>query len=145
MKSLERLKSAIDSHIEGFSSKAKRDKDKAFWFKLATLTLTLIATLSLGIEFGDGLKIYAKNIAFICSAFVTFLTGLDLYYNHKGLWVQYVKTRNQLYALRHEIEFYEAHEESLSAEVVKEFNQDLEHILEECNHWWLKERSKEDA
>ncbi|WP_421868045.1 SLATT domain-containing protein [Motiliproteus sp.] len=145
MESLKILKTEIDSHIESFSSKANRDKGKTFRFKLATLTLTLIATLALGIEFGEENKVLMKNAAFVCSAFVTFLTGLDLYYNHKGLWVQYVKTRNQLYALKYEIKISEAHEKDLNEDLVKEFSQKLERILEECNKWWLKERSREDA
>jgi len=144
MESLDKLKSVIDANIQSFSSKANRDKRKAYRFKVATLTLTLLATLALGIEFGEELKIITKNIAFICSAFVTFLTGLDLYYNHKGLWVQYVKTRNQLYALKHEIEFYQSHEETVNKEHVKSFNQKFQDIIDECNQWWLKERKKEE-
>lgn len=141
------LVARLESHIKSFSMKINRDKKKAYSFKLIILILTLIATLSLGIESTAIDKILLKNIAFVCTAAVTFFTGLDLFYNHKGLWIQYTKTKNKLYQIKDDLLFKVAYkgQEELTFQELEIFHNRLQVCLSECNEWWVKERQNAKA
>lgn len=132
----------LNRHIASFSKKITRDKNKAYYFKLITLTMTFMATLALGFEALPFEKITLKNFALFCTSAVTFITGVDLFYNHKGLWVQYTKTRNMLYQIRDDLDFEVKAKgaDNLSTDEIREFHNRIQTCLNECNDWWVKER-----
>lgn len=142
---LSNLQSRLNDYIDVFSRKRKRDKAKAFRYKLLALVLTLSATLALGIEWTSEVSPYAKQIAFIATALVGFFTGIDLYYNHKGLWVQFTITRNQLYRIRDDLDYYveKVGVENMNEQELDEYHHRIQAVLDECNSWWVGERTKE--
>lgn len=142
---LSNLRSRLERHIAEFSRKRKRDKAKAFAFKVLTLVLTLIATLSLGIEWNANISSIAKQLAFVATALVGFFTGIDLYFNHKGLWIQYTITRNELYKIRDDLEYQveKVGAEKLEDTQLDDYHRRLQKALDDCNSWWVGERTKD--
>lgn len=144
---LSNLKSRLEYHIAAFSQRRKRDKAKAFRYKIITLALTLIATLALGIEWSTTLSSMAKQIAFVATALVSFLTGLDLYFNHKGLWVQFTITRNELYKINDDLEYQveKLGADNLEDNQLDDYHRRIQKALDDCNSWWVGERTKHDT
>ena len=142
---LSNLKSRLEYHIGSFSRRRERDKAKAFRYKVATLMLTLIATLALGIEWKAALSSIAKQIAFIATALVGFFTGIDLYFNHKGLWVQFTITRNELYKIRDDLEYQveKIGVDNLEDNQLDDYHRRIQKALDDCNSWWVGERTKD--
>ena len=142
---LENLKSRLKSQIDGFSRRRERDKAKAFLYKIITLVLTLTATVALGIEWKASISGIAKQLAFVATALVGFFTGIDLFFNHKGLWVQYTITRNELYKIRDDLEYQV---EKIGIENMEDAQLDgyhtrIQKALDDCNSWWVGERTKD--
>jgi len=144
---LTEIQDRLDHHISSFSKKISRDKSKAYYFKLTTITLTFLATLALGVEGLEDEQVELKNFAFFCTAAVTFVTGIDLFYNHKGLWVQYTKTRNVLYQIKDDLNFLVSAKgaSEVSVDELAEFHKRIQACLNECNEWWVKERQNAKA
>ncbi len=143
---LQNIQERIHSHIESFTARADRDKKKAYFYRVTALALTLTATIALGITW-NSFDDLAKNIAFTATALVSFTTGMDMYFNHKALWVQYVMTRNQLYALNDEIDYLVAKrgDSEITEAELDSFQLRLQRILDECNDWWASERTKKEG
>ena len=142
---LSNLKSRLEYHIAAFSRRRGRDKAKAFRYKIVTLVLTLIATLALGIEWNATLSSFAKQIAFVATALVGFFTGIDLYFNHKGLWVQFTITRNELYKIRDDLEYQveKLGADNLEDNQLDDYHRQIQKTLDDCNSWWVGERTKD--
>lgn len=143
---MDELKARIDRHIAMFGKKIDRDKSKAFWFKLISLILTFIATIALGIEGADDELVLLKNTALVCTAGIAFFNGVDMFYNHKGLWIQYAITRNKLYEIKDDLEFeISCTKGDLDKETLHKFHERIKAALDECNKWWVKERRRDSA
>lgn len=140
---VEHLRATLEGHVASYSRARKENKRKAFAFKMITLTLGLIATLVLGIETDDSQKAVLKNAAFVCTCCITFFTGVDLFYNHKALWVRYTETLNELKAIRAQLEYSVVSSEGpIPKEQLDSLHQRLQACLASTNDWWATERKK---
>ncbi|MGL1190378.1 SLATT domain-containing protein [Vibrio parahaemolyticus] len=143
---MDELKQRLERHISSLNKKIARDKSKAYWFKLISLILTFIATVALGYEGAETEVVLLKNTALFCTAGIAFFNGIDMYYNHKGLWVQYVVTRNKLYEISDDLAFERScNQGQISEERLKGYHQRIQTVLDECNEWWVKERGRDGA
>ncbi|WP_096084920.1 DUF4231 domain-containing protein [Agaribacterium haliotis] len=143
---MEELIRQIDSHIDAFNKKIKRDKDKAYRFKLISLVLTAVATIALGLEGLEDSAAVLKNTALVCTAGIAFFNGIDMYYNHKGLWIQYTVSRNKLYELKDDIALDLAcAEQELDEQAIRRYYAAMKQVIAQCNNWWEKERRRERA
>ena len=142
---LSNLRARLEYQIADFSRRRKRDKAKAFRYKVLTLVLTLTATLALGIGWPATISSIAKQIAFVATALVGFFTGIDLYFNHKGLWVQFTITRNELYKIRDDLEYQveKVGAENLKDTQLDDYHRRIQKALGDCNSWWVGERTKD--
>src|SRR6266540_1316933 len=81
------LRENIDSQVESFSRRRNSNKQKAFLVKLGTSAAAGTATVILGFQ-GYIDPVWAKNIALILSALITFVSAWDAYFNHRALWLR---------------------------------------------------------
>lgn len=142
---IKHIQSELDRQIDSFNKRIKSNKRKAFYFKLITLGLSFSATLALGIK-GWGDPDVLKNWALIFTAMITFFSSVDMYFNHKGLWVRYVETRNELTYLDTDFKYYVAsNNANIDKEEIDEFHERMQSILNTTSSWWSKERQKKQV
>ncbi len=142
---IKNIQNELDNHIKSFSKRVESNKRKAFYFKLITLSLSFAATVALGVK-GWGDPDELKNLAFICTAMISFFSSIDMYFNHRGLWVRFVETRNELYSINSDFNYYiTANKSKIDIKELDKFHSRIQSALNETNNWWTKERSKKHA
>lgn len=138
------LNDELDRHISLFSKKASYNKSVAFYFKLFTGALSFAATVILGIKIDENPEVI-KNAAFVCTAAVSFVTSIDMYFNHKGLWVKYTDVRNELLSIQSELKLLTLLNSSPSEIEIKNIAEKIRLSLNKTNQWWSSERQKKSA
>ena len=139
---IKHIQGELDRHINSFSKRITNNKRKAFYFKLIVLSLSFSATLALGVK-GWGNPDELKNLAFICTAMITFFSSIDMYFNHKGLWVRYVETRNELHLIDSDFKYYiTSNKSNVDTKELDMFHDRLQSVLNDTSTWWTKERRK---
>lgn len=135
----------IDERITGFTKRRNDNKHKAQNFHVLVTFLGTLGTVVLGLDFVkydclSFLQDNTKNIALIISAGVTVVSAYNMFFDHKGLWVNYTTTRNDLYALKFDIDFYLQGNKELEINTVIQFKDRYNDILDRANQKWSKIR-----
>lgn len=145
VKKVKFLKVQIAERIQGFTERRNSNKHKARNFHVSITVLGAISTIILGFNFSN-LEYLAffegqtKNIALILSALITVVSAYNTFFDHKGLWVNYTTTRNSLYNLDFEIDYYLEGNEYIEKEKIENFKERYNEILDQANHKWTKLR-----
>jgi F0F1-type ATP synthase assembly protein I len=139
------LKVQIAERIQGFTERRNNNKHKARNFQVSITVLGAISTIILGLNFDNLVyltffKNQTKNIALIISALITIISAYNTFFDHKGLWVNYTTSRNSLYNLDFEIDYYLEGNEDIEKEKIEEFKERYNEILVEANHKWSELR-----
>ncbi|MBD2107803.1 DUF4231 domain-containing protein [Nodosilinea sp. FACHB-13] len=104
------LKQKIEKQISSFKRRKEHNQTKAVRTKLISILLAASTTVLLGLKgLNESGQLIVQNLAFVLSAAVTFVTGLDAYFDHQGLWVRYQGTLNDLYELKTDLEYLLVH------------------------------------
>ncbi len=134
------LRENIDSQVESFSRRRNSNKQKAFLVKLGTSAAAGTATVILGFQ-GYIDPVWAKNIALILSALITFVSAWDAYFNHRALWLRYTETVTELRSLLAELDYLTCSgTESLEEKKLDAIFHRYQEVLGETNSWWQNVR-----
>lgn len=79
-----------------------RNRRRATWIKLATVGLSAVATVLLGLQL-SGMDDFLRNFAFILVTLGTLLNALEPFFNFRSLWVEEEATIAQFFRLRDEL------------------------------------------
>ncbi|HET6705854.1 DUF4231 domain-containing protein [Amycolatopsis sp.] len=92
----------VSADIEWIDSRKKRFKRPASWVRIATLVLTALSTIVLGIP-----EIPARaSIALPLVAAVTVLAGLETFFTWRSRWLLMEETQYRMNRLRDEMDYY---------------------------------------
>jgi hypothetical protein len=104
------LTQKIEQQISSFRRRKEHNQAKAVRTKVMATVLAASTTVLLGLRgINESGQLIVQNLAFILSAAVTLVTGLDAYFNHRGLWIRYQGTLNDLYELKTDLEYLLIH------------------------------------
>ncbi len=136
---VEFLQNNIEDKIQSFHAKRISNKNKATWLHVSVTLLGSISTVVLGLEMADNnlLASYTKNTALITSALITLISGYTTFFDHKDLWINYTKTRNELKKLQFELNFYLKGKPDITAEKIDDFKEKYNNILIRANQDWF--------
>lgn len=139
------LKQKIEKQISSFSRRKESNQKKAIRTKMISTVLAASTTVLLGLKgLDDSGQLIVQNVAFILSAAVTLMSGLDAYFNHRGLWIRYQGTLNDLYELKTDLEYLLVHgPESLQEQEMDKLYQRYQLILRETNATWSSLRKEQ--
>lgn len=144
------LLTEIDVHIKRFSDRRENNKWKAFTLHMATTFLGAIITVLLGLNFsklgfdkGQNIDEILRMVALILGALVTTISAFNTFFGHKYLWINYTKTRNKLYKLTTDIDYYLIDNKNVELGIIDKFKIELDKILEKANQDWVKLREND--
>jgi len=140
-KKVEFLKEKLLESIEYVRKKRHQNQRKASYIKIISIVFSGSATILLGLQI-SGYDPVFKQIAFVLGALVTLLTGLEPYYNFRGLWVEHERAEYLFHRLLDEIEFYLAGIglEELNPKRIAQFNEIYQDIWRRVSEDSLEQR-----
>ncbi|AFZ60230.1 DUF4231 domain-containing protein [Anabaena cylindrica FACHB-243] len=141
------LEEKINKRIDSFKERRIHNREKAIRIKFISLAIASLTTILLGINgLNTSNKLIFQNIAFSLSAMTTFLTVWDTFLNHRGLWIRYTATLNELYELRDNLEYLCTDEmENIDKEKLDKLYQQYQIIFEETNKNWTELRKEQKS
>lgn len=140
--------SILQEKIEYSVKKLREDRDSnrrnSVLIKLATVLLTGLATILLGLQIQQ-LSDIQKNIAFALGSLATLLTALEPFFNFRALWVENELAIWKMHSLRDELEFYLASTEKkkIKSEHIINFNKKYVEIWNTLSQAWIENRRRE--
>jgi hypothetical protein len=99
------LRGEVDRQLALFGRRRRRDKRKAFALQMATVTLSAIVTVLLGLRTSDTARTLLLNIALVLGALITVLAAAEAFFTHRRLWVLRTATVRRLETLSRHIDF----------------------------------------
>jgi hypothetical protein len=102
------LRDEVDRQLTQFGRRRRRDKRKAFALQMATVTLSAVVTVLLGLRAADATRTVLLNIALVLGALITVLAATEAFFTHRRLWVLRTATVRRLETLSRHVAFYSA-------------------------------------
>jgi hypothetical protein len=142
----------LDDRIDSYQRRREKNRAHAFRLRIAGTVFSAMTTLLLGLQVSEQvLGPTLKNVALCLSVFVTVITAWESFFDYKGLWVKYSKSRAQLLAVRAELDYLLAGAKpslsdgkvELPDDKVDPLFRQYQSILEETNASWLQLRTAE--
>jgi hypothetical protein len=87
-KQVEFIEGEIDEQLSAMRGRRRREKDKAFVLRMASVVLAGAITVLLGLSIRSEWASWASNIALVLGASITVLNAFDAYFDHRSLWVR---------------------------------------------------------
>ncbi len=143
-KKIDRLRKHVQSSIENTQGKARFNKRRATFIKLASLVISALVTVLIGWN-SAGLEIWLNNIALAGAATVTLLSALEPFFNYRALWVEHEEAAWRFYAVQDDIEFYLSGKEIADVDDVQldEYHARIRRTWDELSQRWLSFRRGE--
>jgi hypothetical protein len=136
------LQSEIDYQIKRYAKSRDFYRRGCLYVTVAMAMLSAITTFLIGAGQYFGGQAWIPVLALATSASVTVVTAWDGYFRHREMWVQKTAVLAQLYELRSRLKFIIAKDaSSLKPEVVDEFNERYQAILNGANEAWKTVRT----
>lgn len=140
----ETLFNELVHQIARVNRQRKRDKRKATWLKMATITLTASVPVLIGLEGVANISSVLINTAFVIGVVVTGIIAYDSFFDHRSLWVMRANTVAKLLTLKIDFDFEAARApEHLSASSLNALKSRLEAILKDDLESWLSLRRRQ--
>ncbi len=127
----------LNREIERFDKKVGRLKLYAYGFKISVMALGMISTVLLGlnVDVANYLQ-WSRNIAFVIGAAVTFLTGLESYWNIQAYRIENKIMLSQLSELKEQFRFLDSKSGGIDEdEILKIFEQYLSIVRKKSEYW----------
>lgn len=102
------LRGEVDRQLALFGHRRRRDKRKAFGLQMATVTLSAIVTVLLGLRTSEATRTWLLNIALVLGALITVLAAAEAFFTHRRLWVLRTATVRRLETLSRHVDFHMA-------------------------------------
>jgi hypothetical protein len=140
------LQQRLEEQIEAFNNGRRKNKKKAFRFRLSVILCSAFTTILIGLQsFGSSLEPIIKDAALIFSAMVTALSAIDAFYNHRALWIRYTATSNDLKTVQSKLQYLLAgNRENVEENRIDELFEEFHRILNETNEYWLQLRKENE-
>jgi hypothetical protein len=139
---LKYLQTELDNAISRVSQKRDRERNRAFTWKVLSVSFAAAITVLLGLQVNGILMGTFRNIALILGATITVLNAVEAFYDERSLWINRTITLTSLYTLKRDTTFYalnpaqgEEHVKTLNL-----FKQRFDQINENEMKSWLKLR-----
>jgi len=132
----------LEDRIKSFQKRRERNRLFAFRLVISGTILSASTTVLLGVTgLSEGVALVLKNIALLTSATVTIISTWEAFFDHKGLWIRYTRTRAQLLAVKTRLQYKLSDTNGAipDADLDKLFDQ-YQSILDETNDSWLQLR-----
>lgn len=137
------LKRLIDERINSINSGRLYYRKQSFIIFIGTAILSAVVTILLGSNVEPpSWKEAVRITALVITTIITLINGYNAFFNHKDLWIAHNETRNRLFQLKFDIEFYEAGNANLDEATIARFKKTYQEILDDLNQSWYKSRSE---
>ncbi|MCK4562778.1 MAG: DUF4231 domain-containing protein [Flavobacteriaceae bacterium] len=121
--------------IDDFDKKKTYNRKKAFYSYLVVTILGATITVLLGLNISY-LEYVFRGIALCLGAIITIYSAYNSFFNFKGLWLKYNDTKNKLYSIKDDLNYFLAGNENINSEELNKFKKRLDNILSEINEEW---------
>ncbi|MFB7944482.1 SLATT domain-containing protein [Kitasatospora phosalacinea] len=121
------------------------DRRRALTLQLATVSLSALVTVLLGLKVGEPLATRLADVALVSGALVTVLAAWAAFFGYRTLWIQRSDTVHRLNSLRRRLGLLKAEygdavpEPSRLAPLIEEYQA----ILEDDHDSWVRLRQSE--
>ncbi|MFD8594755.1 SLATT domain-containing protein [Kitasatospora sp. NPDC059646] len=121
------------------------DRRRALTLQLATVSLSALVTVLLGLKVGGPMADRLADAALVCGALVTVLAAWAAFFGYRTLWIQRADTVHRLTSLRRRVTLLKAEhgdavpEPDRVAALVDEYQR----ILEDDHDSWVRLRQSE--
>lgn len=141
-----KLEEWLKASIEYVDKKTRENKSRATTVRMATLSLSGLATLFLGLKLGGGFQEIAVSVAFALTAIVTFLNALEPFFNFRALWVEHESAEAKFKKLYDDFRFYREGKkpEAMESAAIEQFYARYAEAWAELNEAWSRERKAGD-
>jgi Protein of unknown function (DUF4231) len=136
------LHGELDRQIVAYRRRRRRDKRKAFFLQMATVTLSATITVLLGVRVTGDAQQTLADAALALGALITVLAAAEAFFGHRGLWILRTETVRNLETLNRQINYYESGLDGAPAESrdVDRYRAELDHILTNDHISWQRLR-----
>ncbi len=134
----------IKISIKHTSQNKHKNRRKASTIKIATIALSGVATILLGLQI-VGWEKYFKEIAFVLGAIVTLINALEPFFNYRSLWVEHEVALADFHRLQDELD-YRLSGTELAENKIEELDTihaQYQGIWKNLNHSWIGYRKIE--
>ncbi len=129
------LLSKILKHQQYSQTKSKTLKRTTYCLKFSILALATGTTIVLGLDVA-GLQPYAKNIALVLGAIMTFLGGISSFLNIEEYWMRNNATHLQLKSIRDRLIYLTGDLQEIEDSTLQTIIHDYQAITESNIHYW---------
>ena len=135
------LEETIEKSISVARLRRSQNQRKASWVKTATIILSGLATIFLGLQL-SGLEKIFKEIAFVFSALVTLMTAIEPFFNWRALWVEHESALGDFHKLLDDLRYYLAGRspEELEAKKMDSVYEDYQNVWKRVSDNWIGHR-----
>jgi hypothetical protein len=101
---LDFVQSELDEQLKRYARRRKRDKRKAFYLRMSTVTLSATISVLLGLR-AINEPVFA-NVALGLGALIAVLAAADAFFSHRELWILRTQTVRDLQTLSRDLRYY---------------------------------------
>ncbi|MFD8481218.1 SLATT domain-containing protein [Kitasatospora sp. NPDC059673] len=118
------------------------DRRRALSLQLATVSLSALVTVLLGLKVGEPLASQLADVALMCGALVTVLAAWAAFFGYRTLWIQRSDTVHRLTSLRRRLALMRAEYGDAAPEPVRVtlLVDEYQVILEDDHDSWVRLR-----
>ena len=132
------LKELLAIAVAEHTHRKDRVRKVAWTIRIAVMFLGMTSTILLGLSFSNvqWYASFSRNIALVCGAITTFLTGLAAFWNLDSYWLKRKVLLTRLKALQSAFDFSLAQHGSLTDAVLEEFFRRYMAVIGEQTQYW---------
>ncbi|MBX2844196.1 MAG: DUF4231 domain-containing protein [Flammeovirgaceae bacterium] len=127
---IEILKKQIYQKIQYYIKQRRKNKIRAFSFRVLSTLLAAVVTILLGLNF-EGFEKLFNTLALIISGFITVIGILQKFLDSKDLWVRYTETVGKLEALQFSIAYLQESKNAIKLKDVEFVKLKYDKVMEE--------------
>ncbi|WP_157637751.1 SLATT domain-containing protein [Flexithrix dorotheae] len=139
---LEILKKQIFRKIQFYTRERRKNKLRAFSFRVLSTFLAAVVTILLGLNF-EGFEKLFNTLALIISGFITVIGILQKFLDSKDLWVRFTETVGKLEALQFSINYLQESKGAIKLKDVEYIKLKYDKIMEETVSFVVNVRAED--
>ncbi len=129
----------IERALAEFRHRRARDKRKSYILQMATVSLSGITAVLLGLDLAAMWGSVLRNIALVLSVAITVVAATEAFYSHRELWILRTDTVRRLELLDRRYRYFVAGlqgDTNAEVDVVEPFLCELEQVLADDQRQW---------
>ncbi|MFJ4677321.1 MULTISPECIES: SLATT domain-containing protein [unclassified Kitasatospora] len=139
------LEAELDAELKERRRRRDWDRRRALTLQLATVSLSALVTVLLGLKVGEPAASRLSDIALVTGALVTVLAAWAAFFGYRTLWIQRADTVHRLNSLRRRLGLLKAEYGDAVPEPVRllPLIDEYQAILEDDHDSWVRLRQSE--